>query len=211
MNKEKEKEIFEYLREYYQDKFNNFFQAEKNDSPDFKNLNDSIGVEITEAITEESAKKKSFFYKVLECKNKKEVDNHSDGVYKGQYKNNVIYNDEGIPLGAWDVGDNNSEYPYCEDLIYKAISKKLKKLNKPNLYQIFNTNVLLIFCNAVFLGGEYTDIEYIQNNIVKNIKEIEKRYDRNFDEYLFLRLTNPVRLFIVDKEYKVTLHLINDK
>lgn len=208
MNKEEEKELFEYLKEYYQDKFDNF---KPKDKPDFQNEIDNIGVEITEAITEESAKKKSFFYKVLECKNKKEVDNHSDGVYKGQYKNNVIYNDKGIPCECWSVDNSASDYPYCEDLIYNAISKKLEKFNKPNLYQIFNTNVLLIICDKVFLGGEYTDIEYIQNNIVKNIKEIEKSYDRNFDEYLFLRLTNTVRLFIVDKEYKVTLHLINDK
>lgn len=204
MNKEEEKELFEYLKEYYQDKFDNF---KPKDKPDFQNEIDNIGVEITEAITEESGEKNAFSHKALKCKNKQEV----SCVYKGKYKDNVIYNDEGIPFGFWDVGDNNSEYPYCEDLIYNAISDKLEKLNKPNLYQIFNTNVLLIFCNDVFLGGDYADIEYIQNNIVKNIKEIEKRYDRNFDEYLFLRLTNPVRLFIVDKEYKVTLHLINDK
>ena len=78
------------------------------------------------------------------------------------------------------------------------------------MYQIFKTNVLLILCNNVFLGENCADIGYIQTKIVNNIKEIEKRYDRNFDEYLFLRLTNPVMLFVIDKEYKVTLHNIKN-
>lgn len=207
MNEEVEKRLFEYLKEYYQDKFNHFVHKDK---PDFQNKIDNIGVEITEATTSELGKKNSFSNKALKCKNQQEVDKLSDGIFKGEYKDNIIYNPQNVPHVFWDVGNPDSEYPYCENLIYDAILKKLEKFNKKNLYQIFKTNVLLILCNNVFLGENCADIGYIQTKIVNNIKEIEKRYDRNFDEYLFLRLTNPVMLFVIDKEYKVTLHNIKN-
>ena len=107
MNEEVEKRLFEYLKEYYQDKFNHFVHKDK---PDFQNKIDNIGVEITEATTSELGKKNSFSNKALKCKNQQEVDKLSEGIFKGEYKDNIIYNPQNVPHVFWDVGNPDSEY-----------------------------------------------------------------------------------------------------
>lgn len=194
MKNEDEKYYFNLLKEYYKEKFNNFVKGE---SPDFQNTKDDIGVEIVEAIEEENAKRHSFYEKAFKCKNQTDVAEQSDKVYNGKYKEDIVYNGSTTPIGCCHVEAGDVSSCYGEKSLYSAIEKKLKKFNK---YRKFKTNTLFVISNHVF-WKDILKVNY-QQNIIAEIKKLEKEYSCKFDEYIFVKESTPIQLYIITANYE---------
>lgn len=183
-NKDKNKKIYEkrciyFLKEYFGEKFKNFFEYEEpKESPDFWNEIDNIGIECVEALDYKTGREIGFYRNIPLNSTKEEIDIISNNKYSGDYKANLQYtNDKFCSYNITDMISNDSS------LIIAAIDKKLKKIKT---YKNFNENILLIISVLTICSPK--DIE---SKLINEIKELENIYKAKFNKYIVVNPKSP--------------------
>lgn len=165
------------LEGWLDNRYQNCFKSE---APDFQNDIDSIGIEVTRAMTPEDGFT-WFFANENIGKNKNKIPKELLDRFKGQ-----IYFDHNNKLKM--ISKNRGLLSTRKDIliVIDSIETKLHKLNKN--YKVFDINALYIFSP---INNEFID------NVIRRLGDVQSIYDNAF-KYIFI--TNNEYLYFVDTE-----------
>ena len=188
-----------------------FFLNEKMDNflttgterPDLQNPSDSIGIEVTQAISEHEAMSNNlcnrFFGKGLSGDDiKNEISKNPK--YWNKFKGNIT-----------SIGKTAAVSPTCGLVDFKehlnkisfCIEKNLKKINKANHYNIFKSNYLYIFSHNSLIDKD--DIE----RLFPELKTLQDYSPIKYDAYM-INCINKIYI-IYSNNFRISLHEYNDE
>lgn len=145
----------------------------KEDRPDLINIEETIGVEVTRAITSEMGREISSFNNL----SSNDLDQYYLKSKKTKLPNNIKVEKNYIML------ERNFSYSEIKEIIINSIKLKTEKLNEPSFHR-YKKNYLCLFC------------DYYQEDINDAISDFYKTaYDRNKYNFYEIFVINQDELY----------------
>jgi hypothetical protein len=172
------------LESWLGDRYRN---CHKSEAPDFQNYIDSLGIEVTRAMTPEEGFT-WFFANENIGRDKNKIPKELLDRFRGQ-----IYFDHNNRMKM--ISKNRGLLSTRKDIliVIDAVETKLHKLNKN--YKVFSTNALYIFSP---LKKEFI------NNVIKRINDVQSQFENIF-RYIFI--TNNEYLCVINMENGIKVEL----
>ena len=166
----------------------------KGESPDWYNSDDSVGIEVTQAIMQEDGEAQSVVNQYL-GRQKAEIPEDILRRYEGR---TYFYNDR-----LWAImpeAGKEENLTACEKALYR-LGKKLERLNTN--YTEFNTNALYLYLHESSIANEEV------TRFIRSAEEKQKDCARKFDT-VFLNCVNALRVVDMKNGRWETVHIPQD-